>query len=118
MLKYEYNKIRPYPLPKSAIDVIYCNPMLQRQACKLTLTHNCSMCLPILQGAITDLEGANNEAAIIVWRLKRFAAGKSWIWTNEEKKSIEKDHFSQEQNPFKKLSDRMEELYESTPTIR
>lgn len=112
MLQSEYDKLQNYPIEKEIIDRAYCNPMLKRDACPLSTTHDCSICFPKLQGAVTDIE-VENPIPIIIWRLQKFAKGEADVWINEDKVCIKKDLFDKGENPFMKLQNQLENAYES-----
>ena len=108
MLADDYNKLYPYPVEKRIIDLFYCNAMLRRKACPLTLSKNCNTCLPKLQALITELDGVdeNTVERLIGWRLSQAGQGKLMVWLNE-KKSIPEGLFRQERNPFEQLGEEL-----------
>ena len=112
MLQEYYDKLKPYFIPKRKIDIVYCNPMIRRRACPLSANSDCSTCLPTLQGAVTNLDGANDsehEYRIVLWRLKKIGSGEACIWVNDEKESIKTNHFGQGENLFVRLLESLEE---------
>jgi hypothetical protein len=102
----------PDEVSREMIGNYYCAHLVRQGRCPFSLSNDCNICQPYLQEIENNLEGAESRVAIVLWRLKEFAVGRSSVWVNEQKRSPKRlDEFglptSDERNPFHQLTNQL-----------
>ncbi len=111
--KKAFNRLNyPDDVSREMIGNYFCSHLIRQRRCPYSLNDDCNICIPYLQEIENNLEGAVSRVAVVLWRLKEFAMGRSSVWVNEEKRSPKRcDEFglppSDERNPFHQLTNEL-----------